>query len=87
MGQSLPLSLDFQNSRGLTLIHVNWRRYLTLDPYVARYNNQTKGEIYGDKELYNYNTAVSFDTETYPVARFVNEVRTILPRLFLTMYG
>ncbi|KAH9819236.1 family 2 glycoside hydrolase [Melampsora americana] len=47
--------------------------YLTLDPYVSRYGHKTRGEIDGDKELYNYNTAVSFDTETYPVARFVNE--------------
>ncbi|EGG12738.1 family 2 glycoside hydrolase [Melampsora larici-populina 98AG31] len=47
--------------------------YLTLDPYVSRYGKHVPGEIDGDKELYNYNTAISFDTKNYPVARFVNE--------------
>lgn len=47
--------------------------YLTLEPYVSRYGKHVKGQIDGDKELYNYDTAVSFDTQTYPVARFVNE--------------
>lgn len=52
--------------------------YLSLDPYVARYYNSTEGELYGDKEHYNYNTSVSFNVASYPVARFVNEVRTLI---------
>ncbi|KAG0147302.1 hypothetical protein CROQUDRAFT_43104 [Cronartium quercuum f. sp. fusiforme G11] len=63
-----------ENTRSISYVPSSTTNgYLTLDPYVARYKNKTEGEIYGDQELYNYNTAVSFDTETYPVARFVNE--------------
>ncbi|KAI0358698.1 glycoside hydrolase [Trametes cingulata] len=46
---------------------------LSLDPYVLRLNNVTAGHIYGNTELYNYDTSQSFNYSTYPVARFVNE--------------
>ncbi|MBW0548843.1 hypothetical protein O181_088558 [Austropuccinia psidii MF-1] len=48
-------------------------RSFNLDPYVSCYYNSTPGKIYGDQELYNYDTSVSFNNKTYPVARFVNE--------------
>ncbi|PLW29779.1 hypothetical protein PCANC_26746, partial [Puccinia coronata f. sp. avenae] len=37
------------------------------------YGKFTRGELYGDKEHYNYDTSISFDISSYPVARFVNE--------------
>ncbi|KAI9603876.1 hypothetical protein H4Q26_003482 [Puccinia striiformis f. sp. tritici PST-130] len=48
-------------------------RYLSLEPYVSRYGASTSGELYGDQEHYNYDTSISFNTSSYPVARFVNE--------------
>ncbi|KAG0147309.1 hypothetical protein CROQUDRAFT_43107 [Cronartium quercuum f. sp. fusiforme G11] len=47
--------------------------YLSLEPYVSRYYNSTPGEIYGDVELYQYQTSQAFNLSTYPVSRFVNE--------------
>ncbi|KAH8118990.1 glycoside hydrolase [Phellopilus nigrolimitatus] len=47
--------------------------YLSLDPYVLRFDNVTPGEIYGNSERYNYDPSVAFDYTTYPVSRFVNE--------------
>ncbi|PLW18484.1 hypothetical protein PCANC_12285 [Puccinia coronata f. sp. avenae] len=62
------------NTRSISYIPSSTTQgYLSLDPYVARYYNSTSGEIYGDKEHYNYNTSVSFDISSYPVGRFVNE--------------
>ncbi|OJT12500.1 Beta-mannosidase A [Trametes pubescens] len=46
---------------------------LSLDPYVLRLNNVTAGHIYGNTELYNYDSSQSFNYSTYPQARFVNE--------------
>ncbi|KAI0829783.1 glycoside hydrolase family 2 protein [Trametes gibbosa] len=46
---------------------------LSLEPYVLRLNNLTDGHIYGNAELYNYDSAQSFNYSTYPVSRFVNE--------------
>ncbi|KAH9454379.1 hypothetical protein MJO28_007376 [Puccinia striiformis f. sp. tritici] len=66
--------LVLDNTRSISYIPSSTTQgYLSLDPYVARYYNSTPGEIYGDKEHYNYNTSVSFDVSSYPVGRFVNE--------------
>jgi len=66
--------LVLDNTRSISYIPSSTTQgYLSLDPYVARYYNSTPGELYGDKEHYNYNTAVSFNVSSYPVARFVNE--------------
>ncbi|KAH9858500.1 glycoside hydrolase family 2 protein [Lenzites betulinus] len=46
---------------------------LSLDPYVLRLNNLTAGHIYGNTELYNYDSSQSFNYSTYPLSRFVNE--------------
>ncbi|KAF8729833.1 hypothetical protein AX14_005932 [Amanita brunnescens Koide BX004] len=46
---------------------------LSLDPYVLRFNNGTKGAIYGNSERYNYDPSQAFDYNTYPISRFVNE--------------
>ncbi|KAH9895190.1 glycoside hydrolase family 2 protein [Cubamyces lactineus] len=46
---------------------------LSLDPYLLRLNNLTEGYIYGNAELYNYDTSQAFNYSTYPKARFVNE--------------
>lgn len=63
-----------ENTRSISYIPSSTTQgYLSLDPYVSRYYNSTPGEIYGDQELYNYDTTVSFDLNSYPVARFVNE--------------
>lgn len=46
----------------------------TQAPYMQeRYENLTKGSIYGETDYYNYNSLVSFDTAQYPVGRFSNE--------------
>jgi hypothetical protein len=37
--------------------------------------------LYGDKEHYNYDTSISFDISSYPVARFVNEVSPLTGNL------
>ncbi|KAH9465609.1 hypothetical protein MJO28_007381 [Puccinia striiformis f. sp. tritici] len=66
--------LVLDNTRSISYIPSSTTQgYLSLDPYVARYYNSTPGELYGDKEHYNYNTSASFDISSYPVARFVNE--------------
>ncbi|KAI0637555.1 glycoside hydrolase [Trametes polyzona] len=46
---------------------------LSLEPYTLRLNNLTEGHIYGNAELYNYDSSQSFNYSTYPLARFVNE--------------
>ncbi|KAJ7750828.1 glycoside hydrolase family 2 protein [Mycena metata] len=46
---------------------------LSLDPYVLRFNNGTKGNIYGNSERYNYDASQAFNYSTFPVSRFVNE--------------
>ncbi|KAJ7187692.1 glycoside hydrolase family 2 protein [Mycena pura] len=46
---------------------------LSLDPYVLRFNNGTRGEIYGNSERYNYDASQAFNYSTFPVSRFVNE--------------
>ncbi|EFP75806.2 uncharacterized protein PGTG_01137 [Puccinia graminis f. sp. tritici CRL 75-36-700-3] len=66
--------LVLDNTRSISYIPSSTTQgYFTLDPYVSRYYNSTPGELYGDKEHYNYNTSASFDITSYPVARFVNE--------------
>ncbi|KAJ7461141.1 glycoside hydrolase family 2 protein [Mycena latifolia] len=46
---------------------------LSLDPYILRFNNGTRGEIYGNSERYNYDASQAFNYSTFPVSRFVNE--------------
>ncbi|KAJ6550965.1 glycoside hydrolase family 2 protein [Mycena vulgaris] len=46
---------------------------LSLDPYVLRFNNGTRGNIYGNSERYNYDASQAFNYSTFPVSRFVNE--------------
>lgn len=48
--------------------------YLSLEPYVPRYSKSSPGEIYGDTELYQYDTTQNYNISTYPLSRFVNEV-------------
>lgn len=63
-----------QNTRAISYIPSSTTQgYLSLNPYISRYSNTSTGEIYGDQEHYNYNTFVSFELSSYPVARFVNE--------------
>ncbi|KAF1991404.1 glycoside hydrolase family 2 protein [Aulographum hederae CBS 113979] len=40
---------------------------------VERYDNKTAGSIYGDTDYYNYNSALAFNTSSYPIGRFSNE--------------
>ncbi|OZJ03656.1 hypothetical protein BZG36_03551 [Bifiguratus adelaidae] len=47
--------------------------YISLDPWIGRYNNKTMGSLYGDVELYNYDATQSFNITTYPIGRFANE--------------
>ncbi|PLW41900.1 hypothetical protein PCANC_11039 [Puccinia coronata f. sp. avenae] len=66
--------LVLQNTRSASYIPSSTTQgYLSLEPYVSRYGKFTRGELYGDKEHYNYDTSISFDISSYPVARFVNE--------------
>ncbi|WAQ86725.1 hypothetical protein PtA15_7A453 [Puccinia triticina] len=66
--------LVLQNTRSASYIPSSTTQgYLSLEPYVSRYDASTKGELYGDQEHYNYDTSASFDVSSYPVARFVNE--------------
>ncbi|KAJ7690198.1 glycoside hydrolase [Mycena rosella] len=46
---------------------------LSLDPYILRFNNGTRGDIYGNSERYNYDGSQAFNYSTFPVSRFVNE--------------
>ncbi|KAK7023298.1 glycoside hydrolase family 2 protein [Favolaschia claudopus] len=46
---------------------------LSLDPYILRFNNGTRGNIYGNSERYNYDASQAFNYSTFPVSRFVNE--------------
>ena len=46
--------------------------YLSLDPYILRFQNGTAGDIYGNSERYNYDASVAFDYSTYPVSRCAN---------------
>ncbi|KAJ7930801.1 glycoside hydrolase family 2 protein [Mycena leptocephala] len=46
---------------------------LSLDPYVLRFSNGTRGNIYGNSERYNYDASQAFNYSTFPVSRFVNE--------------
>ncbi|PLW23510.1 hypothetical protein PCASD_12060 [Puccinia coronata f. sp. avenae] len=74
MNNHILRDLVLDNTRSISYIPSSTTQgYFTLDPYVARYYNSTPGELYGDKEHYNYNTSASFDISSYPVARFVNE--------------
>jgi len=74
MNNHILRDLVMENTRSISYIPSSTTQgYFTLDPYVARYYNSTPGELYGDKEHYNYNTSASFDISSYPVARFVNE--------------
>ncbi|KAJ3014178.1 hypothetical protein HKX48_005303 [Thoreauomyces humboldtii] len=46
------------------------------DPWIARYNNATPGELYGDTEGWNYNVQLDIQTyniSAYTVSRLVNE--------------
>ncbi|KIK54373.1 glycoside hydrolase family 2 protein [Collybiopsis luxurians FD-317 M1] len=47
--------------------------FLSIDPYILRFNNKTAGDIYGNGERFDYSANDAFDYNTYPVARFVNE--------------
>jgi len=47
--------------------------YLSLNPYVLRFLNQTPGDIYGNSERYDYDASHAFEYRTYPVSRYVNE--------------
>ncbi|KAI8821024.1 glycoside hydrolase family 2 protein [Fimicolochytrium jonesii] len=43
------------------------------DPWIARYNNKTRGELYGSAENWNFGIATFEDITRFPAARFVNE--------------
>ncbi|KAJ3809985.1 glycoside hydrolase family 2 protein [Lentinula aff. lateritia] len=47
--------------------------FLSLDPYILRFDNGTSGDIYGNSERFDYTATDAFDYSTYPIARFVNE--------------
>ncbi|KAE9405255.1 hypothetical protein BT96DRAFT_916211 [Gymnopus androsaceus JB14] len=47
--------------------------FLSIDPYILRFDNATPGDIYGNSERFDYTAGDAFDYSTYPVARFVNE--------------
>ncbi|EJT98813.1 glycoside hydrolase [Dacryopinax primogenitus] len=62
------------NSRSISWITSSTTNgYITLNPWVQRYQNVTPGYIYGDSELYDYDVTHSFSNQYYPVSRFVNE--------------
>ncbi|POR35420.1 Beta-mannosidase A [Tolypocladium paradoxum] len=69
----------YANSRSVTYMPSRTENgYLSINfsnpiPIVQRYNNLTKGSIYGDTDHYNYNHLDAFDLDTYPVGRFANE--------------
>ncbi|PNY22832.1 Beta-mannosidase A [Tolypocladium capitatum] len=69
----------YGNSRSITYMPSSTGNgYLSINfsnpiPIVERYNNLTKGSIYGDTDHYDYNYLEAFDLDTYPVGRFANE--------------
>lgn len=42
---------------------------LSLDPYILRFDNETKGDLYGNSERFDYTAGDAFDYTTYPIAR------------------
>ncbi|KAF9069747.1 glycoside hydrolase family 2 protein [Rhodocollybia butyracea] len=44
--------------------------FITIDPYILRFDNATPGDIYGNGERFDYTAGDAFDYTTYPVARF-----------------
>ncbi|EPE33363.1 (Trans)glycosidase [Glarea lozoyensis ATCC 20868] len=69
----------FANSKSISYIPSSTTNgYLELNfslaiPMIQRYDNATKGSIYGDTDHYDYNSLNAFDLSTYPVGRFANE--------------
>lgn len=73
------LPIVWENSRSVSFTPASTTNgYLSINHeksphWVERYNNSTQGEIYGNKELYNYDPTQSFNISVYPRGRFVNE--------------
>jgi len=69
----------YGNSRSITYMPSSTNNgYLSIDfsnpiPIVQRYNNLTKGSIYGVTDYYNYRYWQAFNLTGYPVGRFANE--------------
>lgn len=69
----------YGNSRSITYIPSSTENgYLSINfsnpiPIIQRYENLTKGSIYGDTDHYNYDSLDAFNLNTYPVGRFANE--------------
>lgn len=42
------------------------------EPITERYNNKTRGAIYGETDYYNYDSSLAFNISSYPVGRFSN---------------
>ena len=69
----------YGNSKSITYMPSSTENgYLSINfsrpiPIVERYDNATKGAIYGDTDHYDYDSTHSFDISTYPVGRFANE--------------
>lgn len=61
-------------SRGVSYIPCSTTTgYLTLEPYVGRYDKYGKGELHGTGEHYGYNPLEAFNIDTYPRSRFMVE--------------
>lgn len=69
----------YENSKGITYMPSSTNNgYLSLNfsnpiPWTPRYNNRTRGSMYGVTEYYNYRYEQAFNINSYPVGRFVNE--------------
>jgi beta-mannosidase len=69
----------FENSRSISYTPSSsgngWQslNFSNAQPITQRYDNVTKGYIYGNTDYYNYNSAFAFNTSSYPVGRFSNE--------------
>ncbi|KAH8649485.1 putative beta-mannosidase [Tricladium varicosporioides] len=69
----------YSNTRSISYIPSSTTNgYLALNfslpvPMIQRYDNKTKGSIYGDTDHYDYNSAEAFDLTSYPIGRFANE--------------
>jgi beta-mannosidase len=73
------LPIVWANTRSISFTPASTTNgYLSIDHkssphWVERYDNATKGEMYGNTELYNYDSTQSFNYSIYPIGRFNNE--------------
>ncbi|PVI08499.1 glycoside hydrolase family 2 protein [Periconia macrospinosa] len=72
-------TIVFQNTRSISYSPSSttngWQSldFSKTQPITQRYNNLTKGSIYGNTDHYNYNPSQAFNISTFPVGRFANE--------------